>query len=222
MDLTFLIIMVVVLVITGLLVFLAIRANERRRKRMREKLQQAGYSVQDVRVEEDLAPFVISRFGETGTIDWRGMQIPVNGGTVTIFDYLAQTIQTRGGKSQITQADHQTILLFDSERLDLPSFSLYPEKYKRKFGQMAGQQEVDFEQNTAFPKGYVLQAADEAKVRTLLSSALFHFINEKDGLCVEGAGQKLLVYRPQKVVKPDQVETFLKDGITLLELLSRS
>lgn len=222
MDLTFLIIMAVVLVITGLLVFLAIRANERRRKRMREKLQQAGYSVQDVRVEEDLAPFVISRFGETGTIDWRGMQIPVNGGTVTMFDYLAQTIQTRGGKSQITQVDHQTILLFDSERLDLPSFSLYPEKYKRKFGQMAGQQEVDFEQNTAFPKGYVLQAADEAKVRTLLSSALFHFINEKDGLCVEGAGQKLLVYRPQKVVKPDQVETFLKDGITLLELLSRS
>lgn len=222
MDLTFLIIMAVVLVITGLLVFLAIRANERRRKQLRERLLQSGYDVRDVRVEEDLSPFVISRFGETGTIDWRGMQIPVNGGTVTMFDYLAQTIQTRGGKSQITQADHQTILLFDSERLDLPSFSLYPEKYKRKFGQMEGQQEVDFEQNTHFPKGYVLQAADEAKVRPLLSSALFHFINEKDGLCVEGAGQKLLVYRPKKVVKPDQVETFLKEGITLLELLSRS
>lgn len=222
MDLGFLIILAIVLVITGLLVVLAIGANERRRKRMRERLLQSGYSVRDVRVEEDLSPFVISRFGETGTIDWRGMQIPVNGGTVTMFDYLAQTIQTRGGKSQITQADHQTILLFDSERLDLPSFSLYPEKYKRKFAQMAGQQEVDFEQNTAFPNGYVLQAADEAKVRMLFSSAIFNFINQKDGLCVEGAGQKLLVYRPKKVVKPDQVETFLKDGVTLLELLSRS
>lgn len=222
MDLTFLIIMAVVLVITGLLVVLAIRANERRRKQLRERLLQSGYNVRDVRVEEDLSPFVVSCLGESGVVDWRGMQVPVNGGTVTMFDYLAQTIQSRGRKSEITQAEHQTILLFDSERLDLPAFSLYPEKYRRKFGQMAGQQEVDFEQNTHFPKGYVLQAADEAKVRTLLSSALFHFINEKDGLCVEGAGQKLLVYRPKKVVKPDQVETFLKEGITLLELLSRS
>lgn len=222
MDLTFLIIMAVVLVITGLLVFLAIRANERRRKQLRERLLQSGYNVRDVRVEEDLSPFVISRLGESGVADSRGIQAKVKGGTMTMFDYLATTLQTGQGKPQVTQADRQTVLFFDSNQLDLPTFSLYPEKYKPPSSPMAGQQEIDFEQNSAFPEGYVLQAANEAKVRTLLSSALFHFINEKDGLCVEGAGQKLLVYRPKKVVKPDQVETFLKDGITLLELLSRS
>ncbi|MCX7976497.1 MAG: hypothetical protein N2646_05445, partial [Bellilinea sp.] len=86
------------------------------------------------------------------------MEARIDGGKVTLFDYLATTMSIRKGKADVTQADRQTVLLFESEHLDLPAFSLYPEKYHSQFGHIPGRVDIDFEQNSAFPKGYVLQA----------------------------------------------------------------
>ncbi len=221
MDAWVWIIVAIVLIIVVPIAVVAVLRNERRRKQIRAVLEQMGYVVTDVHVDVDLEPFAISRLGDRGVIDWRGLRFQVDDALVTVFDYMAYSWAGRGKNRRMSKADMQTVLLFESERLDLPAFSLRPETLGAKIRNALGQQDIDFDQHPDFSSAYVLQGPDESQVRAWFTDEKLDFFARTRGLCVEGLGQKLLCYRQKKVVSAKKFNEFLQEGLAVLHLLTK-
>lgn len=220
MDAGVWIIVAVVLIIVIPLAVMAVLKNERRRKQIRAALEQMGYVVTDVQVDVDLEPFPISRLGDRGVIDWRGFRFQVDDTLVTVFDYMVYSWAGRRGQQTMTKSDVQTVLLFESERLNLPAFALRPETLAAKIRNALGQQDIDFDQHPDFSSAYVLQGPDESQIRAFFTKEKLDFFAHTRGLAVEGLGQKLLFYRPKKVISAKEFDRFLKEGLSVLRLLT--
>lgn len=139
----------------------------------------------------------------------------VDGATVTVFDY----IYTRGvGKNQRTLK--QTVLLLESERLDLPSFALRPEGLTQKLQGALGNQDIDFPEHPGFSSAYMLEGSDEAQILALFDAEKLAFFAERRGLSVEGKGRQLIYYRDHKLVSPKAIQTFVEEGLAVLRLMA--
>lgn len=221
MDTWVWIIVAIVLIIVIPIAVVAVLKNQQRRKQIRAALEQMGYVVTDVHVDADLEPFAISRLGDQGVIDWRGLRFQVDDALITVFDFMAVSWAGRGPNRRMTKADRQTVLLFESERLNLPTFLLRPETLGAKVRNALGQQDIDFDQHPDFSSAYVLHGPDESQIRALFTNEKLDFFAHTRGLGVEGFGQKLLCYRPKKVVSAKEFNSFLKEGLAVLHLLTR-
>ncbi|MFC1463018.1 hypothetical protein ACFLQU_05370, partial [Verrucomicrobiota bacterium] len=77
-----------------------------------------------------------------------------------IFDY---RYTTGHGKNSHTYT--QTVVLFESNRLLLPEFTMRPENVFHKIGGAFGYQDIDFDRSPTFSKNYLLRGPDEKSVR---------------------------------------------------------
>lgn len=133
---------------------------------------------------------------------------------VAIFDY---RYTTGGGKSSHTY--RQTALVLSGERTALTPFSLRPENVFDKISAWLGGQDIDFESRPGFSSQYLLRAQDEAAVRRLFQGPVFDFFEAKPGFTVECDGSRLLVYRYNRRIDPEEISDFLAQGRQILELL---
>lgn len=138
-----------------------------------------------------------------------------DGTAATIFDHCYII-----GYGRNRRIRRQSVLLFESQRLDLPTFALRPEGLGQKLAGLLGQQDIDFEGHPDFSAAYVLQGADEAQIRALFAGEKLAFFAQRRGLCVEGQGQRLLYYRARKRVLPDAIPSFVEDGLAVFRLLA--
>ena len=86
----------------------------------------------------------------------------------------------------------------------LPRFSLSPETVFQQLG-LSGR-DIDFASHPFFSAAYFLHAGkgeDEQAVRALFPPAVLDFFTGEGGWSVEGASDRLLVYRARQVVKPE-------------------
>ena len=143
------------------------------------------------------------------------MRTEADGTAVTIFDY-SYWLGQRKNRRYV----RQSVLLFESERLDLPAFALRPEGLTEKLQGVLGQPDIDFEEQPAFSAAYVLQGADETRIRILFDSAKLAFFAQRRGLRVEGNGRQLLYYRAGKLVSPGAIPSFIEEGRVVLRLLA--
>lgn len=132
---------------------------------------------------------------------------------LTIFDY---RYTTGGGKNSHTWS--QTVVLYQSNRLQLPSFTLRPENVFHKIGKSFGYKDIDFDTYPIFSKQYLLRGEDEMKVRKLFTERALSYFDEKKGFCVEGDGTQLLFYRSSKKVSPQNMPVFLETGLEVFNL----
>lgn len=133
---------------------------------------------------------------------------------VSLFDH---RYRTGGGKHQ--KVWRQTVLLLEPPDLRLPVFALQPETLFRKLGAWLGGQDIDFDTHPAFSAAYLLRGPDEAAVRRLFTPAVLAWLEDHPGLSAESAGNRLLVYRHDQRVAPDQLPSFLEEGKDLLARL---
>lgn len=135
-----------------------------------------------------------------------------NGTDVWIFDF---QYTTGSGKNQSTH--HQTVCIFSTTELQLPRFNLYREGLLSRIGSgVFGMQDIDFDTHPDFSKMYVLKGDSEVQIRELFHEQLLSFFETQDkNLCVEGMGERLLVYRKRTKVKPNAVKEFLGEGFGL-------
>ncbi|MBT4864050.1 MAG: hypothetical protein HON53_02875 [Planctomycetaceae bacterium] len=126
---------------------------------------------------------------------------------VSLFDYRYTT--SNGKNSQIHR---QTAVCFRSKRLDLPNFTLQPESWFHKIGTMLGYQDIDFADYPEFSRKYLLRGDDEESVRDLFTAATIEQLDGQTGICLEGRGNWLIVYRAGKRAKPMEVQDFLATG----------
>ena len=136
------------------------------------------------------------------------------GAPVSLFDY-RYFISSGNRNNRIRE---QTAICFELAGATLPAFALRPETVWSKMGAWLGGQDIDFESAPDFSSRYVLQGTDEAAVRGLFGDRVLAFYAARPGLCTEGGGDRLLVYRADKRVKPEALGAFMDEGLEVLAL----
>jgi hypothetical protein len=135
---------------------------------------------------------------------------------VRILDYEYTT-----GSGKNSHTSRQTIVCFRSPTLDLPAFSLRPENIFHKIGALFGYQDIDFDAHPVFSKHYLLRGSDEEAIRSQFHEGVLTFYEEHRGLCTEGNGQQLIFYRAAQQVKPDEIRSFLDEGLKTVGLFRK-
>ena len=132
------------------------------------------------------------------------------GTAITIMDY---RYTTGGGKNSTTFK--QTVIIFDSEHLQLPSFSLRPENVFHKIGSAFGYRDIDFDSHPGFSKKYLLRGMNEEAVRNTFDYDLLSYCEQQKNLYLEGEGNKLIYYKFGRRIKPDEIKLFLEQGMAV-------
>jgi hypothetical protein len=131
---------------------------------------------------------------------------------VTLFDY---RYTTSSGRHH--QTHYRTVVLFETDRLRLPRFTLCPQHFFHRIASALGSQDINFEAHPLFSESYRLQGPDEKRIRRLFDEgALLYFTRHTD-LHAEGDGRRLIVYRGGSRVDPQQMEAFLQQGLDVLD-----
>ena len=129
------------------------------------------------------------------------------------------------GFAQQQQDQHvmQSVICFQSPQLNLPKFQLCPEFFFNKLwgGRFTG--DIDFESHPTaveFSKKYLLRGKDEQKIRALFTDEVLAFFAGQDKICVEGFSSHLCFYRARKLIEPEDIPAFMKEGFEVFRLFT--
>lgn len=142
------------------------------------------------------------------------MSRTADGKTVHLCDY---QYTTGSGKNSSTH--HQSLAIIDSPDLNLPAFTLAPENFLHRFGQMLGMQDIDFDTAPEFSRKYVLRGANEPAIREFFTAERLEQFPEFGPINVAGDGSMLMVWFSRRV-KPDGIRDFFETAFKVHLLLS--
>ncbi|MCA9119506.1 MAG: hypothetical protein H6822_11095 [Planctomycetaceae bacterium] len=132
--------------------------------------------------------------------------------SLTLFDYQYTT-----GTGKNARTYMQTVVAMDSERLQLPEFTMRPEHLFDRIGAAIGLQDIDFEDHPSFSSMFVLKGTDEAAIRNFFDIPLLDFFVERTGICFEAAGEMFIYYRASKRQPPDKMRELLEEGYSVYQ-----
>jgi hypothetical protein len=165
----------------------------------------------------DSLPFKVFTTGHSKRIK-NVMEQNGNDLSIAHFDY---SYSIGSGKNK-TSYD-QTVTVFQSPKLNLPSFFMGPESFFHRIGDVFGFKDIDFDEEPEFSKCYLLKGSDEVAIRSFFDFSLLRFFKGKPGLSIETGNNSLVVYNKSKRIKPDQVTAVLKERIEIYTMfLNRS
>jgi hypothetical protein len=125
-----------------------------------------------------------------------------------VFDYL---YTTGSGKSQSTH--RQTVAALSlGPRAALPAFELRPENILHKIGAALGYQDIDFPDYPGFSSHFLVRGKDESAVRELLDGTVIEAVENSKGICIEGTGPWLVIYRAGRRADPTRIADFLEEA----------
>ncbi len=140
----------------------------------------------------------------------------LDGATLMLADY---QYTTSSGKNSSTH--RQTITVLQSPTLRLPSCFLRTRVAGfDTLGRWFGGQDINFEEDPAFSKGFVLQGPDEAAIRERFNPALRSFFLErrKQGFQFEAAEGRILFHFSRRA-RPEALDELIEDARALLRAL---
>ena len=126
---------------------------------------------------------------------------------------------TGGGKNRHTW--HQTVAVFPSGVGGLPDFTLAPENFFHRIGQVFGYQDIDFEASEEFSKHYLLRGPDETAIRRAFNADAISFFARSPGWSVQVCNGNIAVFRSDKRSKPAEVPAFLADALRIQDAFAR-
>lgn len=193
------------------LVLIGRRMAERRRIALEGVARQSGWSFAPERVTPGelgvVGAFPLFTHGRSARAYnvMRGSDGPV---ALTVFDY-----QYTVGSGKHRHTVTQTVVHLRSPRLALPAFVLGPENVLHKVGGLFGYHDIDFDSSPEFSKRYLLRGKEsEGRVRDLFSPSMRVYFEQRSPAHVEGDGQEIVVYHERRVVKPEDLRTFVEDA----------
>ena len=133
---------------------------------------------------------------------------------VAVFDY--EYVIPSGKHSRTVP---QTVIWLQRRGTKRTEFALRPESFWNAIGTWFGHGDINFESHPTFSHDYLLRGDDENAVRELFTDDVLTFYEQHSGLSTEGAGNKLLVYRDEILLTPEDIKSFLKEALQLLSLL---
>jgi len=136
---------------------------------------------------------------------------------VKVLDY---QYTVGGGKNSHTYS--QTLALFPGGGPGVPDFSLEPENFLHKIGEVFGYQDIDFDSNPEFSGAYLLRGPDEAAIRTAITSDIQGYFAQQPGWHVEVRSGNVGIYRSGKRCKPEETPAFLAEALGVLRAVTHS
>lgn len=133
---------------------------------------------------------------------------------------LEYSYKTNSGKN--SHHWNQTVVFFQSDLLELPSFVLRPENIFHKIGSTFGYQDIDFDTHPEFSTNLLLRGEDEAQIRKIFNTRVLHHFNGINRISVEGVGDKLIYYKNNKRIKIETLKSFIDEGIQVFNLFSKT
>jgi hypothetical protein len=193
---------------------------QRRSDGVRHAAERLGWRYReeiDFKSLPDLSRFELFRTGTSRKLSNLVTSPPGLEPRAVLFDY-AYTVST--GKSSSTI--RQTVLYLTDHALHLPSFSLRPENFFHRVGQMFGYQDIDLDQHPEFSRAYLLRGEQEARVRQAFTGAVADFFERRSGSCAAGLGRELLFWRPGRLIEPGELDGLIQDGQELAQRFGRA
>lgn len=199
-----------------------VRMNHLAAKRTRELsvvAQQLGFqfvSQGHDKFQQSLAEFHLATLGVRQGIS-NLMHGKLEGTDIAIFDH---EYFVPSGKS--SRKVSQTVIWLQRRGTKRTEFALRPESFWNTVGTWIGHGDINFESHPTFSRDYLLRGDDENAVRELFTDDVLSFYEQHSGLSTEGASNKLLVYRSEVLLAPDDTTSFLTEARQLLSLLESS
>jgi hypothetical protein len=118
----------------------------------------------------------------------------------------------------------QTVGLFIVPGMDLPKFSLFPERLHHKIAQTFGDIDVDFSSSTTFSRKYLLRGEVQSAVRKAFTEDIRGYLERKPGRVAQGFANELIYYRPTPWLRPTSfnprdAQKLLEEGLALVNLM---
>jgi hypothetical protein len=129
---------------------------------------------------------------------------------ITIMDY---QYTTGSGKNSHTWS--QSLIIVQSNLLQLPSFALSPENFFHKIGTIFGYKDIDFASHPKFSKQYLLRGNDEEAIRNTFSDELLKFYEKHKELSTEGEADKFIFFKAGKRLAPKNIQAFLQEALNM-------
>ncbi|MBB4635112.1 hypothetical protein [Longimicrobium terrae] len=197
----------------GAIIRYSIQARKKRAAEMGGLAQRLGMSFQEnppLSIIPDGKRFELFNQG-TGRDLRDHMALQKDGRRVSVFDY-AFTIHA--GKSHVTH--RQTVVHIHAPGLNLPAFTLRPEHALHRLGGVFGYQDIDVDGDPVFSDAYLLRGVEEDLIRGCFSAPVREFFVANPGLCAEGSGADLMVWRHSATLPAQQIQPFMESAYVLM------
>src|ERR1043165_5057768 len=202
--------------IIALVIGLVIYNNKKEKERtlaMQQVAQQMGWAFAPV-AQLTMIPYPPS-FNLFNTGHSKGIKNmiygEINGVKAAVFDY---RYTVGSGKNSHTY--NQSVLYFETPRLQLPMFTLSPENFMHRFISALGYQDIDFAQRPEFSKRYLLRGQDELAIRQAFNDQLLSFFETYQGTSVDAGNNQLFVFRAEFRCPAEEVQNQLSVALSIL------
>lgn len=137
----------------------------------------------------------------------------IEGAHMKVFDF---RIKSEQGQSYTYRS--QTVAVITSDKLNLPVFTMYPKNIISKFLQLPGNRDIDFPSRNRFTNIYGLRGDDVRAISKTFTDQIFSYFENHKGLTLNGKGDRLLIYRDRKLIRPDDIQSFFTEGLEIFRL----
>lgn len=117
---------------------------------------------------------------------------------------------TGGGKSSSTH--HLAGIMWEDTGASFPKFTLSPEGWFSRLGEMFGMQDIDFADSPDFSKAYRLKGPNEPLIRELFTSEIRRFFEATPRQNVAAGGHFLLWWAEQRLPAAEALDEWLELG----------
>lgn len=207
-------------IVIGFFVFVAIvigsifRLAKKRREDLKNAAHRYGFSYMssDPSIFAMLPRFDIFSKGHSRTVS-NILRGELNKIKWTIFDY---RYIVGGGKSSSTHLQTVIITQLDS---NLPRFTIGPESFFHRIGDVFGYKDIDFIDNPDFSKKYLLKGPDEPSIRELFTPEVLRFFESRErGINVETDDNNIIIYNYGKLISPKNLYSFINEATRIVNL----
>ncbi|MGB0580938.1 MAG: hypothetical protein ACPGVU_14650 [Limisphaerales bacterium] len=202
-----------VVVVTSIIV--RIFRDKRRTKAMDQRARSLGFSFAtegDDALVESLTRFALLSAGRSHCA-WNVMQGQINEIAVTIMDF-----EYSSSSDQANQ-HIQTVVQFQSNDLQLPSFSVRPQHWILNIAAGLAIPDINFDSHPTFSKQHLLMALDEDAVRKTFRPDVLEFFEKRGPWGAAGDGDRLVFCITEKRIPPADIRAFVDEGMVLFALL---
>jgi hypothetical protein len=130
-----------------------------------------------------------------------------------LFDYKFTT-----GSGRNSSTHKYTILVYQSDLLELPAFYMRPENLFDKIGSKFGFEDIDFPAYEGFSENYMLKGKNETAIRQFFGERIFRYFESEKKVTVEGNLNTLVIYSSDRRKKPDDLHAFIIKGNQIFDL----
>jgi hypothetical protein len=176
---------------------------KRRRKAMATQAQKYGFDFEAYPATPSEGKIdIFSRgHGRKALNEWRGK---LDGLSFRLYDY-----HFTEGSGKNSSSYDMTMVQLNVKGRRIPAFTLSPENFFHKIGSVFGYQDFDFSDSPEFSKNYLLRGEAEQKVRAFFHRGVRDRLSQQKGWCVEGGGERLLIFKMNDNPKPEKIYDFL-------------